>query len=320
MIIGYNFMGHEFHGIIFDTAIPTAELDEVTMGAGLWDELFVSVDTKIGEDMLKPNNWQLKTVMDAKFKKSLEAGSLGANGHVITNIQLYRRDISKSNEFLLVGAFDYDEDFNVYSFVDRLAENKAIYEYAIVPVAGSVLGDTTLSKPVEINYEGVYISDLQNNYKVEFDVEKGSVTHVKNFAELQTLNGRFPITVVGKQNYKTGNLSFLPLSQEQIDSRGTKINARTERELREGIISFLQTGGAKVIRNSNGEMLVVAVNNVQENPRDGALADLSDISFDYIQVGEMDYETMSKGGLVGQAGKSKYTFDEDGEIIWNNGE
>lgn len=320
MIIDYNYFGVGLHGNVFDTAISTAELDEVTMGAGLWDELFISVDTKIGQEMLKPKNWQLKTIMDAKFKGSLEAGSLGADGHVVTKIQLYRRDINKTNEWLLVGMWDYDEDFNVYSFVDRLAENQANYEYAILPVADKILGDLTqTNRSVHVEYDGVFISDLQNNFKVEYDLKKDAVTHVKNYSEMQTLNGRYPIVVSGNQNYRTSSMSFLPLTDEQVNSRGTKINGRSERELRESIVNFLQKGGAKVIRNSNGDMTVAAVHSVTETPREGNLEDLSDISFNYVEIGELEYETMSKGGLIGSAGKSKYTFDEDGEIIWNNG-
>lgn len=320
MIIGYNFLGHKFHGNIFDTAISTAELDEVKMGAGLWDELFVSVDTKIGSEMQKPTGWQLKTIMDAKFQNSLEAGSLGADGHVVTKIQLYRRDINSTSEWLLIGMFDYDENYNVYSFVDRLAENLAVYEYAIVPVADTILGDRTVGKPVKVEYDGVFLSDLHNNYQVEFDIDHGAVNHNRNFAEIQTLNNRYPIAVYGKQNYRSSSLSFLPLSKEQIESRGTKINARTERELRQGIVDFMQSNGAKVIRNSNGDMTVIAAHNVVETPRKDFMEDLADISFDYIEIGKLDYETMSKGGLIGKAGLSNFTFDEDGDVIWNNGE
>ena len=67
MIIGYNYFGKSVDGILFDTAVPTSNLDEVIVGAGIYDEIFVSVDTTITNQNAKPDKWQLKTIMDAKF-------------------------------------------------------------------------------------------------------------------------------------------------------------------------------------------------------------------------------------------------------------
>lgn len=320
MIIDYNFFGVDFHGNIFDTAIPTAEIDELKMGAGIWDEVFVSIDTKIDSKEEKPKTWQLKTIMDAKFEKNLEAGSLGADGHVVTKIQQYRRNINGDGKWVLIGVFDYDEDYNVYSFLDRLVENEAVYEYAIVPVAGNILGDITVAEPIKVKYDGLFISDLQNNYKIEFDKNVDSISHNRNFAKFDVLNGRFPIPVFGNQNYRTGSMSFLPLTQQQIESNGMKIDARSEKTLQKNIVNFLTAKSAKVIRDSTGENMIVAVHDVSTKQREGALEDLSDISFSFTEIGEMDYETMSGSGLIGQAGKSRYTFDEDGEVVWGNGD
>ena len=321
MIIGYDFFGKDFHGNIFDTAISTSELDEVTVGAGLWDEIFVSVDTTIDDYEEKPDLWQLKTIMDAKFQNNLEAGSFGAGGNVVDTLQLYRRDINKSSKQLLVGMFPYNPEYNVYSFVDRLAENLANYEYSIVPIAGDIMGDLMkANNPAYVEYDGVFLSNIDNNFKIEFDIKQGSVTHNTNFSEMQTLNGRYPIIVKGNQNYRTGNISFLPVSDEQISHRGRNISPRTERELRDNIVKFLQSDGAKLVRNSSGDMKLVAVHNVQEVPREGVVEDLSDISFDYVEVGKLEDNDLAKNGLLGRAGMSKYTFDEDGNVIWNNGE
>lgn len=303
-------------GNVFDTPIPTSHLDELTMGAGIYDEVFVSVDTTIGEENVKPSKWQLKTIMNSKFENDLEAGSLDSDGHIITNIQIYRRKHLIDDDWTLVSSFPYDPDFNVYSFVDRFTENGAQYEYAIVPVAKDVIGDITVSEPVNVDYEGVFISDLQNNFKLEVDFEMGEVTHNNNMSTSAPLNGRFPIVTMGNQDYQTGSVTFLPLTQEQVDAGGMTIDGQKERRYREQILGFLKKGSAKVIRNDNGEVLIVATHGVQTASKNGSLIDLSAITFQFTQVGEFDYNTMSKGGLIGTAGKSKYTFDEDGNIIW----
>lgn len=317
MIIGYNFFGKELHGTVFDTAIPTSDLDEVVVGTGIYDEIFISVDTKINDENKKPEYWQIKTIMDSKFNNNLEAGSINADGHIVTRIQIYRRRIDDDGKWLLLGDFPYDFNFNVYSFVDRLAENGAVYEYAIVPIANEVLGDRTVSQPIMVDYKGVWVSDLENSFQLEYDFVMDEVHHQRNMSTQETLDGRYPVITFGAQNYKTGSLSFLPLSEEQVKSGGTKINSKNERLAREAVLNFLNRPGAKVIRNDNGSMMVVATHDVSESPRDGNLIDISDIKFSYTQIGDFDFDTMSKGGLVGEAVKSRYSFDENGEVVWS---
>lgn len=316
MIIGYNFFNKDFHGIVFDTAIPTSEQDELTLGAGIYDQLFISVDTTINGDNVKPDKWYKKNIMNARFQNDLEAGSLDANGYNITSIQIYRRKHLTEKKWTLVGQFDYDLKFNTYSFIDRTVENKALYEYSIVPVAKEIIGDITVSRPIMAEYDGVYISDLQNNFKMDIDLALGDVTYNKNTSTIIPLNSNFPIVVSGNQRYKTGSLSFLSVTDDQISSGGSEIDGMAERIHRDNVTSFLQKSGAKIIRNSNGEVMIVATNNVKSTPKDGFLLDIHSIGFDYTQIGNIESSTLANSGLVGYALKSKYTYDENGEIVW----
>lgn len=316
MIIGYDFFSKEFHGNVYDTAIPTSQLDELTVGAGIYDEIFVSVDTTIDEKNEKPTKWMLKNIMDVKFKNDLEAGTLDADGYVVNKIQIYRRKYLEEKDWLLIAEFDYDKNYNVYSFVDRLAENDVMYEYAIVPVANKIIGETTLSDPIKVTYDGVFISDLENNYKMEFDYEIGDVNYNKNVSFVTPINAQYPIAINGGQNYRSGNISFTPVSKEQKDTSGTKVNGRNESILRKNLTDFLNKGTAKAIRNENGEIIIVATYDVKTSSKGGNLVDIHAMSFSYNEIGKLDYPTLSKGGLIGSASKSKYTFDENGEIIW----
>lgn len=317
MIIDYNFFGYEKHGVIWDTAIPTSHIDEVIVGAGIYDEIFVSLDTTIGEQDAKPTSWQLKTIMNPKFNSDLEAGSFSGSGHEIKHIQIYRRQFLSSEPWLMVGQFPYETEYNVYSFIDRFTENGARYEYAVVPVAQDVVGEVTVSNPVQVEYEGVFLSDLENNYQMEVDFEMGQVDHNNNVSTSNPLNGRFPIVTYGNQDYRTGNITFLPLSEQQIKAGGTEVDGRLERKYQENVLKFLKSGKAKVVRNDNGDMMVVATHNVTTQSKNGNLIDLNAISFQFTEVGELDFQTMSKAGLIGSAGKSKYTFDENGNIVWS---
>lgn len=316
MIIGYNFFSKGMNGNIFDTAIPTTNVDEISMGAGIYDEMYITVDGTVSDLDEKPGNWKLKTIMNAKFQNDLEAGSLDSDGHVIKKIQIYRRKYLLEDDWLLVGEFDYHTEYNTYSFVDRFTQNGARYEYAVVPVAQDVIGDITVSQPIDVNFEGLFVSDLSGNYRMEVDYELGQITHNDNISTSSPLNGKYPIVTKGTQDYRTGDMTFLPLSREQIDSYGTTIDGRKESEYRKQVVDFLKNGSAKVIRNDNGDMMIVATFGVTETSKNGQLVDLHAVSFSFTELGKFDYDTMSKGGLIGSAGMSKYTFDENGEIIW----
>lgn len=316
MIIGYNFFSKDFHGNVWDTAIPTSHIDEVIMGEGIYDDLFITVDTAHEKNTPIPDRWKLKTIMHSKFKGDLEGGSIGGGNHRVRNIQIYRRKHQTNEPWLLISQFPYDSNYNMYSFVDRFTENGAKYEYAIVPLSKDVMGEVTVSEPVQVDYEGVFITDLYNNYQLEVDFNLGQVTYNNNMSTSSPLNGRFPIVTYGNQDYRTGTVDFLPLSDEQKQSKGTKIDGKLERQYKENVLEFLKSPQAKVIRNDNGDMIVVATHGITTQSKNGNLIDLNAVSFSFTEVGKLDYNTMTKGGLIGEAGKSRYTFDERGNIVW----
>ena len=319
VLIGYDFFGSR-ENLCFDTAIPTSQLDSVIMNTGVYDELFISLDTAIARTNNRPEGWFLKNIMHAKFENDLESGSLDADGHKITKIQIYRRILGDgASGWVLVGEFEYKTDFNVYSFVDVTAESGRYYEYSIVPVAGNVIGEKTISDPTYISYNGVFISDKENNYKIQFDFESKDTEYNKNFSSMTPLNGEFPIVVYGDQDYRTGSISFLPLSETQIKSGGTKVDGKEERLMRDKVTSFLNNGKSKVLRNDNGDIMIMATSNVKSSPKSNALMDIQSVSFDYTELGEVHSDTLLRAGLVGGVVESNYTYDEYGNVIWDVG-
>ena len=143
------------------------------------------------------------------------------------------------------------------------------------------------------------------------------ITYNKNFASFNPLNGEFPVVVYGNQNYRTGNVSFLPLSNEQIESGGMKINPRSEKEVRNSVTSFLNNGKAKVLRNANGDIMIIATNNIKSAVKSQYLPDIQSVSFDYTELGRVDSDTLVSNGLIGDVVKSNYTYDAYGDIVWD---
>lgn len=314
MIIGHSFYGLE--DVVWDTAIPTTQLDTMRMHEGIYDEVYMTLDTNIKDDG-KRENWSLKTIMNSKFENDLEAGTIDGNGHVVTRLQLYRRLYSATSDWVLIGDTDYTDEFNVYSFVDNTTENGRTYEYAIMPVANKIAGELNKSEPQKVEYEGVYISDTENNFRIELDFKQDTIQHNRNSALITPLNGKYPIAVFGKQDYRTSSLTFLPISQKQIDTGGTDVNGRDERSVRDKVTSFLNNGRAKILRNDNGDVMIIASQNVQTDPKETYLPDIQSVKFDYAELGRINSSDLTRTGLVAEAVKSKYTYNEYGDVIWD---
>ena len=315
MIIDYNFFGFEHGGCVWDTPICTDLLDELQVNQGVYDEIYIDLDTDITSGIEKPTDWLMTTIMDAKFQGNLDAGSVGAEGFKVTNLILYR-SIVGTNEWSAIAHFGYDEDYNVYTFTDRFTQNGATYQYAVVPVANEVIGDKLLSSEITSVYEGIFLTDKSHNKRLEYDINLGEVVTNTASAVNQPINGQFPVVTFGNSNYRSGNLTVLPLSRETVALAGMGIDKLAEQVNRQSWLDFLNNRKAKVLRMDNGVLMLVVTTNVKATHREGdALRDLADVTFDYVEIGNLTFENMVKSDLIAQAYLSNITYDENGGII-----
>lgn len=316
MIIGFDFFGKGLNGNAWDTAIPTSQLDNLYINEGIYDEMYMSLDTTIPKDN-KKDDWSLKTIINPEFQNDLEAGTIDANGHVVSRLQLYRREFSSNADWILIGDTSYEHKFNVYSFIDNTAENGRSYEYAIAPMSNEIMGELNVSDRHQIEYSGIFISDSENNFRIEFDFEQGDVTHNRNVSEILPLNGKYPVVVVGNQDYRTSQINFLPLSQKQISKGGTKVNGRDEMNVRSRITSFLNNGKSKILRNDNGDIMIIATHGTTTSTKDISLPDIQSVQFDYTEIGDIKNGYLANAGLVVDAVKATYTYNEFGDVVWD---
>ena len=314
MIIDYNFMGFS-DGAIFDTPIATEMIDELQLNQGTYDEVYIDLNTQILPDTNKPINWTMTTIMDSKFKGDLDGGSLGAEGFTVDKIQLFRAEHGLSN-WQPIGQFDYNPDYNMYDYVDRYVQNGATYQYAIVPVANEVLGDKLLSDLVKVDFEGIFLTDKRENRRLEFDIALGDVSFNTNSAVNTPINGRYPIVTFGNSNYRSGNLSVMPLSRNTINMAGSDIDNLQEQVNRQEWIDFLHNGKAKVLRMDSGVLMLVVTHDATVTHKEGdILRHLANVSFNYTEIGELNLTSFERNDLIPDAYKSRTTFDDYGGII-----
>jgi hypothetical protein len=315
VIIGYNFFGLD-EGCVWDTPVCTDMLDELELNEGVYDEAYIDLDTKnTYNNTAKPTIWTLTTIIDSKFTGDLDGGSIGAEGFKITEIHLYR-SIYGANKWDVVGQFKYDEEYNVYDYVDRYVQNGAVYQYAIVPVANEISGDKLVSDTIKADYEGIFITDKKENRKLDYDINLGDINYNTAVALNQPINSAYPIITVGKSNYRSGNLSVLPLSRETIAMAGGDIDKLAEQINRQEWLEFLNNGKAKVLRMDSGVLMLVVASNTRVQHKQGdLLRDLASISFDYTEIGEINYSNIVKNDLMPSGYASKMTYDDFGGIV-----
>lgn len=315
MIIGYNFFALE-EGAVFDTPVCTDMLDELQISEGTYDEIYIDLNTELPSTVTtKPSMWTMTTIMDSKFTGDLDGGSIGAEGFNVTHIQLYR-SISGTDKWDAIGKFDYNEDFNVYNYVDRYTQNGALYQYAVAPVANEMMGDKLLSDPILSSYEGIFITDKGENRRLEYDISLGEVAYNTNSALNQPINSPYPIVTFGQSRYRSGQLSVLPLSRETIALAGGSIDKLAEQINRQQWIDFLNNGRAKVLRMDSGVLMLVVTQNPRVTHKDGdLLRDLASISFDYTEIGELNFSMLVKNDMIPTAFQSHMTYDDFGRVV-----
>lgn len=314
MISGFNFFGYE-EGAIFDTPICTEMIDELRLNKGTYDEVYVDLNTDIPDNIDKPLTWNIQTILDAKFKGDLDAGSLGADGFNVTHIQLYR-SVYGSDQWDLQAQFEYNEDYNVYDYIDRYVQNGATYRYAIVPVANEVMGDMLMSNAVNVQYEGIFLTDRKENRRLEYDINLGDISYNTNSSVNVPLNGMYPVVVIGNTNYRTGSLSTLPLSKSTVEMAGAGIDKMQEQINRNNWIEFLNNHKAKVLRMDSGVLMLVFTQNPKVTHKDNeSIRDLASISFDYVEVGNLSFEMLLRNDLISEAQLGKFTFSDDGTVV-----
>lgn len=318
MIIGYDFLGFAdegTNGAYFDSPICVDMMDELQLNEGVYDEAYINVDTTTPNDIAKPTKWTLTTIMDAKFKGNLDAGSIVADGFKVTTLLLYR-SIAESGVWDAICEFAYNPKYNLYEYVDRYIQNGTSYQYAIVPVANRVLGDKLESDVVQADYSGIFITDKENNRRLEYDISIGDIDYNNASSVSQPISGQFPIITFGNSNYRSGNMSVLPLSRETVAMGGGSIDKFAEQKNRQAWIDFLNNHKPKVIRMDNGTVMLVTTQNAKVTYKEGEiLRDLANISFDYTEVGKINYENLVMYDLVNETYAHKSSYDDFGGII-----
>ena len=302
MIIGYDFWCDVYYdssvtdvvvedndSIAFDTCNPLDGVNNFTLKGGEFDELHITKDSTEVDNSIEKTSWTLNTVLLAKFKNDLVAGTLGIDGYDISKIEIRKR---KQGELLWQTYYtiDYDENISTYTIIDKLIENEQGYEYCLRPVAVDangvrIFGNNTMSKEIYITYEHSHLFDNTGSYDLIYNVKINSLTNQIGANVVETLGSRYPYVVYGQSNYLKGSMECLLVSEESVVGN---VNIRSEKNLRDSILAFLNNKNYKVLKCEDGSYMLIQIIGTPTLIPSEEILGIYQMSFEYVEVGNIN--------------------------------
>ena len=295
LFIGLDFYGLNESGTTFQTNVAYTGYIELHIENGLIDEVYADDNINFEFTTNKPTEWNFSTILDGKFDNSLEAGNISGQGYSIQSIKIQKRKINDS-KWIDVAILPYNSSFEDYNIIDNYVANDESYIYALIPVTSTVLGERILSNQVDVEFEGMFLSDKTHNYHLLYDVNAPDITHntVSNVFELPA--SKYPIVTTSQIDY----VSF-PVEATVVTEGSSygQIDVKAEKQARENLMNFIKNRKPKVYRDDLGEIrLIMVTDKPQIVPLDGARG-IAKVSFNATEIGDInDSETLIECDLI----------------------
>lgn len=295
IFISYDFFGLD-NGSVFQSILCLPNFYRVEASNGIYDQIYIDEDITIPCITEKFEGWNYSTVLNAKLQGNLEGGSITASGLVIEKIRFQRR---RSDELFWsdVAEIPYKHNEQLYyEAIDKYIQNQFVYQYSIIPLTATVMGQRVVSNEITANFEGVFLSDKNSNYRLFYNVELGEIEHNTPNVVLEPLNSQYPIVSYSNLDYETFDITALFLSTSTVDNYN--IDIRIEKLSRQQLLQFMKNRKPKVYRDINGNIkLVTVVGNPREIPNNNIYG-IANLQFQLVEIGNVDSKTLAENGLL----------------------
>lgn len=297
MFIAYDLFGFK-DGAIFKTLYYHPKESKLELSNGVYDEILLDGDMSIEYTTEQTTGWRYQTVLHCNFNGSVEGGSIRANDNTITSIKFQKRKVDELNwQDVVIIPYESGEKI-IYEAIDKYIQNDFVYQYSLVPIAEAIMGSRVISDEITADFEGVFISDADNNYKLLYDIELSDIEHVTANHIFQPLNFQFPVISYGNLDYRQSSINTTFISTSTANRYDGKVDIRMEKLGREQLFKFLKNRKPKVLRTTSGEsMLISIIGNPKETPNNFAQG-IASVNFSYVEIGKMDFETLKANDLI----------------------
>jgi len=298
MLINFDILGFE-GGSVFSDSVYHPTYYRCELSQGIFDDIYIEANTSITDESLeKPITWSTATVLSCPFEDDLEAGSISGNEVQIDRIRFQKR-LFDELEWSTVAEVEYVQgDHLLYEAIDKYVQNDFTYEYCMLPITASTPGDRVVSSEITVDFDGIFLSDSNYNYKLLYDLEPGAIQHNVSSALMQPLNSQYPIVQYGTSDFRSFDIRSTIVSDATLSQNNGKANIKQEKLTRQQLLSFLKNRKPKIFRCDNGDLMVVNVTDApKEEPLEGVTG-IAKLSFSLTEVANTSTETLSRLGFI----------------------
>lgn len=296
ILIGFDVYGYNA-GAIFSTVVPMINYTSVKMENMIADDVYITEDTNMTNSTTQPTSWSSLDVLNCNFQNTLEGGSVTGNGETVTSVVIKNRN-TNGLEWNTVATIPYVAGSDIlFEYEDRYVQTGASYEYVLIPFVNDIQGITSPSNSiVKVDFDGTFLTDKNNNYKLIYDMETGSMTNNISVHTFTPLDSKYPIIQYGDLDYVSGKITCRLISTSTFDSGGV-VDINQEVVLRKQLLAFIKNKQAKLLRTQQGEFLLCSiVDNPTVSFKDAGIP-IASVDFGFVECGSTDSDSLKKFGL-----------------------
>lgn len=284
----FQFLGYNFFrdGDALNSA-PSGftNFNNIDLSNAIYDHWYITKNTNEGIPEEYPEIWDGSTLINAKFNGNLSAGNIDYAISQISGIIIKRR---------LTGTFDWMtlktipieklEDLT-FVFNDFLNQSSVNYDYALVPIIEGAEGNYNI-ETVFSQFNGVFITDAKNSYKLLYDVSYNSNSRKQQIGTFEPLGSKYPIIVAnGALSYESGTVSATVLNDDF--QYNAFVNPAAIVEKKNLLKNFLTNKKPKILKDINGNIwLVVIVSDISVDYLNGSNMTIPHMSFSWVEAGD----------------------------------
>lgn len=282
MIIGLDVFGIDAYQ---SYSPPVRDVYLIELKNAIYDELAIRERIDIKPENIR-DDWDIDTILLAKFLGDLEAGNINNQGVQIEKFAIKRRKLNEIKPITL----GYKDFFNNHQFVfyDYTQPNDE-FIYSIVPVGENGLEGQENSVQIKSDFTGWALVDKDVNEIIMFDKYIGSPNNIETVLN----EGRIEIETLSQ--YPT--IYYTPKSYHTFSLRGTilpKEKDRSGQTYGDILRKFIYTRKPLLAKGSNGEVYIVNVSNVNKSAPINTWDDYDYFDLELSLIEIMSYEDYMK--------------------------
>lgn len=267
------------------------DFDSVTISNGIFDQLNILslIDSATNVfDTTKPTQFTSQTIMNAMFYGNLDAGELGSLMTDLNHLEIQRREI-ESDEWLTLYKIYKNENNEIvsdFTMYDTINQNNTQYFYRVVPVDTSGNYGIAIEQKILSRFNNAYICDEKQVYTITNEYNLGSVARNQMSAVYTPLNSKYPFVAYNAlTNYDSGSVTTILLSDTSKQS--SRLDRKAQMQIVKDFNDWLVNGKAKILKDFNGNIKLIAVTEAVTNTYDKNLGNgLASITFNFTEIGE----------------------------------